>query len=147
MPEKNIYDLPLTRREEIARTASMGPNREHRISSESKKKPNYTLRRRLAATALAAGVALPVASLISSSTEGDERPAGTTVVTAKPGDTIWELQREEAIGSGLQPGADIRDEVDRAVELNGGSDIMPGDKVTLIDIPNKPGSPQDLANK
>jgi hypothetical protein len=73
---------------------------------------------------------------------GQEIPTPTTIVKAEPGDTIWELQRAEATGSGVHPDVDIREQIDEAVELNGGTVIKPGKPVILVEMPNKPGSPQ-----
>jgi hypothetical protein len=158
---------PRRSRAEIARNAAMGPNRVHgemppkpmvkdraikhrtpapertRSHTSIDRQPNYKLRRAIAAgtgllaiTATAAGMGRIAEGL------NDERPTPTTIVEAESGDTIWELQRAEATGSGVHPDVDIRKEIDKAVELNGGTEIKPGHPVVLVEMPNQPGSPQ-----
>jgi hypothetical protein len=50
---------------------------------------------------------------------------GTSVVTVRPGDSLWSIARR------LQPGGDVRPLVDRLVELNGSAPLQPGDRVVV----------------
>jgi hypothetical protein len=168
-----MNNSPRRTREEIAQSAALGPYRKHgevppteiklRSIASSKavsanggagtrehaatpivdQRPNYNLRR-----AIAAGTGLIAISTtavgVGSVVEGlnDDAPRPKITVIAEPGDSVWELQRNEATNSGVHPEVDIRSEIDEAVKLNGGPTIRVGEPVILIDIPNKPGSPQ-----
>jgi hypothetical protein len=51
--------------------------------------------------------------------------AGATVVTVRPGDSLWSIARR------LQPTGDVRALVDRLLEANGSRPLQPGDRVVI----------------
>lgn len=98
--------------------------------------PNYDRRR--VASALVGFFALMLAgagikSLVSDSSL-PEAPPATTVVIAKEGDSLWELQSKEGSPAGKTLGETVYD----VVKMNGGSVIYPGQPIKLIDGPKNP---------
>jgi hypothetical protein len=144
---QNLYSQPLTKREEIAKTASLGPVRKHDI--DSIKRPNY-LARRAAALLLAAGSLVAGGKVINAinSDSSEKSPTPITSEIVVPGDTLWGLQKEELIKSGWDPDeVDMRNVVSDVIKMNGDAHIEPGDNVLIFDFKDRPGSPEVSVNK
>lgn len=126
-------------REVIYRTKAQERNRTHKPVEKLSSTPNYT-RRRIGAglVGLAAVGTAAVGINQNANGGGEDLPTPTTVVTAEYGDTIWGLQQSELDNSIIDPRTDVRPYVDKAVEMTGGSDIGPGNRVVLVDLPDKP---------
>ena len=87
---------------------------------------------------LAAATALTLAggALLIHEAHADSGYEGPTVEVTTEG-SLWDDVRAEAIKSGLDPDADIREWVDHAVELNdGSSQVHPNEIVTIPNIPD-----------
>lgn len=65
------------------------------------------------------GVATAVADRAAAGGDAD------STITVRPGDSVWAIARR------IQPSGDVRDLVDRIVELNGGADVVPGQLLVL----------------
>jgi biotin carboxyl carrier protein len=141
-------NIQAKKRQEAVERIQSGTMKTRRHGNSEAVTPNYTARR-AAALLLAAGSVIVGGKAIASVGDSTpiESPTPTTLVVVRPGDSIWSLQREEATGSGLHPDADIRDEVYDAVKINDGTNIQPGQVVSIIEIEDKPGSQQAIAKQ
>ena len=87
-------------------------------------------RRRLAVLGLAlvllAVVSMALQQLIPGSTAADPRPVARVSVVVAPGDTVW------SIATSLAPDDDPRPVVDAIVAANGGSALVPGQRLELV---------------
>ncbi len=122
---------------------------EHGMSTEVSKDDRLARAKGAAVVALLSAGSLVASNAVRSAEDGPRmpEPTSTTEVVAQPGDDVWSLQRAEATGSGVHPDTDIREEIDQAVELNGGPTVQTGERVTLVEFPNQPGSPQAIAEQ
>lgn len=80
-------------------------------------------------------------------TQTEEEAPATTIYEVQEGDDMTSITQRELDNSGIDPETvtDMNRYVDPNVELNGGNTaIIPGQKVTVIDIPNVYA--QDLQN-
>ena len=87
-------------------------------------------RRRLAVLGLAlvlvALVSMALQQLVPAPTAGDPRPVALVSVVVAPGDTVW------SIATSLAPDDDPRPVVDAIVAANGGSTLVPGQRLELV---------------
>jgi hypothetical protein len=87
-------------------------------------------RRRLAVLGLAlvfvAVLSMALQQLVPGSDAADPRPVARVSVVVAPGDTVW------SIATSLAPDDDPRPVVDAIVAANGGSVLVPGQRLELV---------------
>jgi hypothetical protein len=87
-------------------------------------------RRRLAVLGLAlvlvAVLSMALQQLVPGTTTADPRPVARVSVVVEPGDTVW------SIATSLAPDDDPRPVVDAIVAANGGSALVPGQRLELV---------------
>ena len=87
-------------------------------------------RRRLAVLGLAlvlvALVSMALQQLVAGPTAADPRPVARVSVVVAPGDTVW------SIATSVAPDDDPRPVVDAIVAANGGSALVPGQRLELV---------------
>ena len=87
-------------------------------------------RRRLAVLGLAlvlvAVLSMALQQLVPARSAADPRPVARISVVVAPGDTVW------SIATSLAPDDDPRPVVDAIVAANGGSSLVPGQRLELI---------------